>query len=177
MIEQQGLADFLRMADALAPWLEQIVVIGGWAHRLYQLHPLAQNPEHVVLTTLDADIAIPEGLPRKVDGDMRERLLKAGFKEEFLGEENPPATHFTLGAEGTGFYAEFLTPLTGSVYKKGKRDATAKIAGVIAQRLRYIDLLLVSPWRVELPIEEGAASARVLVANPAAFLAQKILVI
>ena len=30
---------FVRLVAALEPWLDQIVVVGGWAHRLYRLHP------------------------------------------------------------------------------------------------------------------------------------------
>ena len=27
---------------SLEPWLDQLVIIGGWAHQLYRLHPAAQ---------------------------------------------------------------------------------------------------------------------------------------
>jgi hypothetical protein len=37
------LVPFARLIEALDPWLGQIVVIGGWAHRLYRLDPRAQN--------------------------------------------------------------------------------------------------------------------------------------
>lgn len=150
MPTNQDLKTFSRLAEALAPWLEHIVVVGGWAHRLYQYHPLAQPLDYPLLTTLDADIAVPNPLPNDLETNMRERLVNAGFEEEFLGEENPPATHFRLGTDPTGFYAEFLTPLIGSDYKHGKRDATTVIAGVAVQKLRYVDLLLVSPWPIKL---------------------------
>jgi Nucleotidyltransferase len=179
MSANRDLANFSCMVEALAPWLDQIVVIGGWAPRLYRYHPLAQPLDYPPLTTLDADIAVPNPLPNTLGTDIRERLVKAGFEEEFLGEENPPATHFRLGTDRTGFYAEFLTPLTGSDYKEGKRDATTKIAGVGVQKLRYLDLLLQSPWPIELDASKGflvAKAPSVRVANPAAYLAQKILV-
>jgi hypothetical protein len=48
-----------RLVDALEPWLDQVVIIGGWAHRLYRLHPLAQTLEHEPLGTFDTDIAVP----------------------------------------------------------------------------------------------------------------------
>jgi hypothetical protein len=34
--------------------------------------------------------------------------LDAGFVEEFVGEDWPPATHYHYG-KGGGFYAEFFT--------------------------------------------------------------------
>jgi hypothetical protein len=30
---------FARLVEALDPWLDQVVIIGGWAHRLYRLQP------------------------------------------------------------------------------------------------------------------------------------------
>ena len=32
----------IRLTAALDPWLGQIVIVGGWAHQLYRLHPHAQ---------------------------------------------------------------------------------------------------------------------------------------
>ena len=48
-----------------------------------------------------------------------------------------------------------------------------------SQLLRYIDVLLVSPWKVALGEENGYAFSpkrNVQIANPASFLAQKILI-
>jgi len=44
---------FSRLVDALEPWLGQVVIIGGWAHRLYRLHPLAQTLDYEPLATSD----------------------------------------------------------------------------------------------------------------------------
>ena len=86
------LAQFARLASALQPWLGQIVIIGGWAHRLYRLHPQAQELDYAPLMTLDADVALPAKLPAPAQ-DIRERLLANGFTAEFLGDARPPATH------------------------------------------------------------------------------------
>jgi hypothetical protein len=106
---------FARLARALEPWIDQMVIIGGWAHRLYRLHPKAQEPGYAPLMTLDTDVAVPVMLATKPQ-NLRERLLSNGFTEEFLGDHRPPATHYRLGNEPGGFYAEFLTPLAGIVY-------------------------------------------------------------
>jgi hypothetical protein len=59
--------DFARLIEALHPWLNQIVVIGGWAYRLYRLHPLAQlllkNPWAV---EIDATNGYPTAETRRV---------------------------------------------------------------------------------------------------------------
>jgi hypothetical protein len=33
--------NFNRLIEALRPWLDDIVIAGGWAHRLHRHHPLA----------------------------------------------------------------------------------------------------------------------------------------
>lgn len=82
-----------KLLEALEPWLPQVVIVGGWAHRLFRYHPFAQSVQHEPLLTLDTDVAIPTVL--EVRGqDLRQRLLGAGFKEQFLGKDQPPATTF-----------------------------------------------------------------------------------
>ena len=163
---------FGRLAAALGPWLDQVVIVGGWAHQLYRRHPHAQELNYPPLSTLDTDVAVPAELPVG-EQDIRARLLAHGFAEEFLGDDHPPATHYRLGGEAAGFYAEFLTPLIGSEYdRKHNRKATAEIAGISSQQLRHIDLLLYHPWSID--FESNGFAARIQIANPVSFLAQKI---
>jgi hypothetical protein len=165
---------FKRLTDALAPWLDQVVVVGGWAHQLYRLHPKAQQLGYPPLVTLDADVALPAKLPVK-EQDICERLVSHGFTEEFLGDDHPPATHYHLGGEGSAFYAEFLTPLVGSENDRNhRRKATVEIAGVTSQQLRFIELLLHSPWSIDL--ESEGSTVKVQIANPVSYLAQKVLI-
>lgn len=169
---------FSKFVVAMEPWLGELVVVGGWAHRLYRLDPRARKLDYVPLTTLDGDVAVPPKL-KKEEANVRKRLLDAGFEEEFIGEDRPPATHYHYG-NGGGFYAEFLAPLEGSEYdRSGKRKATKEVSGISSQLLRYIEILLISPWKVELSEENGYAISpkrSVQIANPASFLAQKILI-
>jgi hypothetical protein len=57
---------FARLIDALHPWLGEAVIIGGWARRLYRIHPVAQAIAYVSIGTLDTDVAIPARL--RLDG-------------------------------------------------------------------------------------------------------------
>jgi len=168
---------FGQLITALDARLDRIVIVGGWAHRLYRLHPRAQMLDYTSLTTLDADIAVPAVLPVR-ERDIRDRLRAAGFVEEFFGDDQPPATHYRLGAQEGGFYAEFLAPLVGSEYnRKHKRRVTARVGGVTVQRLRHIGLLLDEPWEVDLELAGVTAGSRVVrIAHPARFLAQKVLI-
>lgn len=110
----------------------------------------------------------------------RERLIAAGFREEFVGDDRPPATHFHLGAKG-GFYAEFLTPILGSEHgRKGERKATREVGGISPQQLRYTDIVLLSPWSIRLDNASGypfASAKQVQIANPVTFLTQEILIL
>ena len=44
---------FARLIEALRPWLGNMVIVGGWAHRLHRIHPLAQKLQEPALATLD----------------------------------------------------------------------------------------------------------------------------
>ena len=93
-----------------------------------------------------------------------------------MGEDQPPATHYHYGQVG-GFYVEFLSPLVGSEYdRRGKRKATREVGGVSSQQLRYIEILLVEPWKIALGKKHGypfAGAKNVLMANLTSFLVQR----
>ena len=108
----EDLAHFGRLVAAIRPWLPHLVVVGGWAYRLYRFHGSATPPRYLPLRTRDTDLAFsPDAL---LEGNLSAALKQAGFNEEFLGDNVPPATHYRLGDDAGAFYAEFLTPLYGS---------------------------------------------------------------
>lgn len=172
------LEPFARLAQALAPWSGQLVYVGGWAHRIHRLDPRASTPEHQAVFTKDTDLAFASAEP--IEGNIKEALVKRGFKEELSGDFKPPTAHYILGEENKGFYAEFLTPLSGSGMKRtGEQDATLTKAGISAQKIRHLDILLVEPWVVTLKPEAGVpleSPMDIQVANPLAFMVQKFLI-
>jgi hypothetical protein len=169
---------FGRLLGALRPWLHDVVVVGGWCHRLHRFHPSADPPAYLPLMTHDADLALPQGA--RLQGDIGAALRKAGFMEDFRGEAAPPVIHYRLDGSATGFYAEFLAPLSGSGTRRdGTADATLSRAGVTAQKVRHLDLLVEHPWTLRLGAGVGIPvepDAEVLVANPVCFIAQKLLI-
>jgi hypothetical protein len=119
----EDFANFARLIEAIRSWLGEVVIVGGWAHRLHRFHPLATAQEYQPLRTRDVDLAFSPDAP--LHGDLRKALRKAGFREELSGEDTPPVTHYRLGEEDAGFYAEFLTAKKGSgVRRDGKSDST-----------------------------------------------------
>lgn len=127
-------AAMARLIEALRPWLGHLVIAGGWAHRLHRYHELAHTPAYAALRTKDADVAFSPAAP--IEGNIAAALRAAGFEEAASGEHSPPITQYRLGAEGGGFYTEFLVPLQGGEVKRGGRaDVTLAMAGVTAQKL------------------------------------------
>lgn len=139
---------------------------------------MATPPVHLPLTTGDADIAFTAD--EALAGNVRTALVDAGFNEELFSDHIPPVTHYRLGEENAGFYAEFLTPLHGGHLKRnGAQDATLSKAGITAQKMRYLDLLLISPWSVHVGPKLGvpvAVDVGVRVPNPTSFIVQKVLI-
>ena len=61
----------------------------------------------------------------------------------------------------------------------GNVRRTREVGGVSSQQLRYIEILLVEPWKIVLSKKAGypfAQAKKMLMANPTSFLAQKILI-
>lgn len=172
------LNDLARLVDALRPWLHQLVIVGGWAHRLYRNVPDVPTMTYQPLRTRDADIAFAANA--SLAGNMSEALKSAGFREDFASEHMPPVTWYRLGGDDQGFYAEFLAPLAGSGTKRnGTPDATVTKAGVTAQKLRHLELLLTSPWSLNLAangIVPISAPAVIRIANPVSFIVQKLMI-
>ncbi len=172
--------EFIPLCRALAvlePALPDAVLIGGWAHRLLAFHSLAMPLDFEPLLTFDADVALPLGA--KINGSLDERLRAAGFTLEFKGDARPPVSRYHL-AGFEGFSLEFLANLEGSLTdRRGDPKDTVTIAGVTAQRLRHLGLLLVAPWNILLqpstaPVEKAVA---VRVPNPVSFIVQKLLIL
>ena len=140
-------AAMARLIDALRPWSESVVIVGGWAHRLHRLHPDATLPTYQPIVTLDADLALQQDA--QLAGNIGEALKASGFNEELSSEHVPPITRYSLGddQEDGAFHAEFLTPLRGSgLHRSGRDDATVATGGITAQKLRNLEVLLVAPW-------------------------------
>ena len=169
---------FATLIDAVRPWLNELVIIGGWAHQLHHLLPGVTLGSHAVLRTRDADIAFTHD--SAIQGNIDDALRAAGFRVEITGDDTPPITQYTLGEDEQGFYVEFLAPLTGSpVDRDGRPRTTLARGGVTAQTLRHVELLLLDPSLVHLGAGSGFQfdqSTAVRIANPASFLAQKLLI-
>lgn len=172
------LEDFERLAAALKRWLGELVIVGGWAHRLHHEHALAEAPAYAPLRTRDADVAFDSAA--KLLGRIGSALAAAGFREDLSSDESPPGARYHLSADDRGFYAEFLTPLVGSGTRRdGSADATEARGGIVAQKVRHLEVLLVAPWSIPIGGRESKhlpAPLALRVANPVCFVVQKLLI-
>ena len=76
---------------------------------------------------------------------------------------------------------EFLAAQSGGSDKRnGSSDATVEIAGISAQKLKYLEVLFKLPWSVRLNDANGfplgTEGLVIRVPNPAAYVMQKVLV-
>ncbi|MBZ0158928.1 MAG: nucleotidyltransferase domain-containing protein [bacterium] len=159
-------------------YLDRLVLVGGFAVRLYALHPRAAPTACRMLRTFDADLAVANSRIPLASQSLAVLADAAGFQPDFRGDHVPPVMKFIakgthVGSRGVDQYTvEFLTPMTGAPIRRGgKAVVTSDIqAGVTAQNLRYLDLLLERPWHVSLAtlpgISEEARTIEVAVPHP-----------
>lgn len=144
--------EFVRVLQALAPRSSDLVIVGGWAWYLYRKYLTGERSLPGEFTR-DVDVAVARRLSSG-KASLDKLLAEADFEAKMSGEERPPVTrYFWPSIENPEATVEFLTPALGS----GER-ATLEIDGIVAQQLRFVDLLLREP--LSLAVTEGAGSDR-----------------
>ncbi len=152
-------SDLLAVLRPMEPYLDQIVVCGGWTLVLYRRWVLKDGGP-LPMATMDLDLAVPAKVGvagRTLD----QLLLEAGFRENFIGREGPAISYIKEGAPEI----EFLTP------RKGDRPAKAIEVqpGLRAEPLRFLEVVLENTRLVEIP----EAGLEVRVPTPEAYVYQK----
>ena len=140
---------FVQVLRALEPRMGELVLTGGWAWYLYRKYLTGERlfPGEF---TVDVDVVVPRRLSSG-ETELDDLLLESDFEIGMEGEERPPVTrYFWPSAERREATVEFLTPARGSGEK-----ATLEINGIVAQQLRFLDLLLHDA--LTLNVSEGSA--------------------
>ncbi len=88
-------AFLVHVLRAFEPYLDCLVLIGGFAVRLYEHHPRAVSAPTRILRTFDADFATPPRLPRR-RRSLGELAEAAGLRPDFRGDRIPPVMRFVL---------------------------------------------------------------------------------
>jgi len=169
---------FIRSVRALAPYLADILCIGGCANALYRYHRLASSVPWDYVGTKDFDIALPQTLPDDDRAPIAVLMAKAGFKEQTLGTAEEPVVKYVPEDEQTAADLEFLCDLSGLPGGRKKQPVSYTVQGGLqAQPLRYLGVLFSRPWTVQLGRVPGFEQVRDLtvgIPNPAAYVFQKI---
>lgn len=154
---------------ALQPYLDDLVIAGGWVPHLYAEYQ-PPSDDAVVLKTRDLDLAVPRKVPER-EKTIDQLLAEAGFACELRSREVPPVTVYIATQAAAEIEVEFITTARGP--DAGVRSVQR---GLTAQELRYVDLLLEHKWAVPLDVlSAGELEGRVWLPSPAAFILQKAL--
>ncbi|MHB1345175.1 MAG: GSU2403 family nucleotidyltransferase fold protein [Thermoleophilia bacterium] len=155
--------------EVLRPYLDDIVIAGGWVPYLYAAH-LPPSQEVVALKTRDLDLAVQREIPER-DKTIDQLLGDADFTCEFRSLGSPPVTVYLATNAGDEVEIEFITTARGA-----DLGVHTVQSGLTAQELRYVELLLGHKWPLGLDgLTAGEIKGRVWVPTPAAFLLQKAL--
>lgn len=179
MSYQQEQAILVEALRPLGSALDEMILVGGWAHRLHTYHAGASNEGHL-LATVDADLFVPE--PSTSRGPRVESLRAAGFEIRVGGHESPPVTEYILARAGLDFELEFLASRKGGeVDRHGRRKTTTHVGNAVAQLLPFMHVMAHEPWTFTLdkahgfPVEPSPLTLRVV--SPAPYIAHKLMVL
>jgi hypothetical protein len=155
---------------AIEPYLDVVVVAGGWVPHIYELlydaGTAGRSPR-----TRDIDLAVPRSVP--VRGRSLDELLRqADFRCEFHSLDSPPVTKYVATQGDDDIEIEFITDAPGA-----SEAAVMVQPDLTAQELHYVGLLLESPWPVNLALlTDGEVELAILVPRPGAFVFHKSMV-
>lgn len=161
----------VRALAAIGPYLDQVVLAGGWVTHVYELlydeTGAGRSPR-----TRDVDLAIHRSIPVRDDGSIHQLLAAAGFECRFHSLDSPPVTKYFAAGEVDEVEIEFITDAPGS------SEAVVKVQpDLTVQELHYVGLLLGDPWEIDLATLTGSALDLILrIPKPGAFVFHKSLV-
>ena len=166
--------------NVLRPYLNDILCIGGCANAMYRHHDLASSPTPNYLGTKDSDWALPVRLVQRTAEPLAQLMAKAGFAEDLRGSASAPVVKYRPKDDTIAADIEFLCPLSGVPGGRQGENAMVEVqAGLMAQPLRYLEILAKNPWHVDLgkaPEFRRFKGVLVRVPNPAAYVMQKVLI-
>jgi len=158
----------LKTLAALGDYVQDIVLVGGWVTHVYGL--IWPSEQRILeRRTFDVDAAVRERLPVRSRRRLDSRLEGQGYMVRLGGMSGPAAQRFENLENEDLLDIEFLFPLTGP-----RQHQTVEIQkGVVAQALRYLNILLDSVMEVyasgELPGGD-VVTLPIRVPTPGAFI-------
>jgi hypothetical protein len=170
---------FADAIDALKPYLDDIVCIGGCANALYRFHDLASDVMWGYLGTKDVDTGVPQKLPLHGRPPVSQLMKDIGFKELTVGNADEAVIKYGPTDEESAADLEFLCDLSGLPKADQGRAAVSVQEGLYAQPLRYLAMSMQNNWHVDLGLAPGFGRFQgtlIKVPNPAAYVVSKVLI-
>ena len=173
---------FQEVVQLLSPYLGDLICIGGCANALYRFHELASPAAPAYLGTKDIDWAVPQKLPLQDRKPLSRFMDEAGFIAKYFGSGNKAVIKYYPTDPALSADLEFLCPLSGLPGSSNKASSPASYEvqpGLMAQPLRYLEILFQKPWLIDLgrvPEFKALRGTHVHVPNPAAYVVQKVLI-
>ena len=155
--------------EPLRPYLDQLVVAGGWVPYLYT-KVYGGVVDNEPLLTADFDVAIVRSDFIEGELSLDSSILDSGFCYDFASLDKPPVVKYVKDLEG-GQRAEieFITEAAG-------RGAVEVVGSVNAQALRHVGLLLDEPITCSLQALGFAEDGMLRLPRPSRFIIHKVLV-
>jgi hypothetical protein len=156
-----------KVLQVLSPYLDEIVIVGGWVPFLYDRYGRMASP-HPLPRTIDVDVVVPRRVEEHGRPTIDDLLSSAGYKACVSASE-VPVVKYELASPVTEI--EFLTPEIG---RPGKA-ALAVQRGLTAQALRYLQILLENTRKMKIKdtTDGSDIDLAVKVPSPGAFVYQK----
>ena len=133
--EDKIISEFLK---SLGPWLEFVVIGGGFALFIYKFYLADPKLENLPVGTRDIDSLIPRKVPEIYKKNIAKYFNEAGFAHVLKDVDIPATESYVKEIDGVEIEIEFLTD-------SATRDDKSKnvvIAGIVAQPLSYLTLSL-----------------------------------
>jgi hypothetical protein len=123
---------------SIGPWKKYVVIGGGFAPIIYKIY-LSDNKTGILpIGTRDLDSLIPHNISKIDDKKLSQYLIDSGFKPFFKDLDIPATESYVKVIEGNELEIEFLT----SCNIRKNENKNVKIAGIVAQPLKYLELSL-----------------------------------
>lgn len=146
-----------RVLWELAPYLDDVVVIGGWVPYLYSRYGGFKHWRGSTSLTAEVDVLVDRPLPPGEREHIAEILLRGGFRRT----EGSYGSAVWIGDLKAGEKIEFLVPHTGTAKQLGDAVAVGAQAGMRAISLPGLELMQRFKRRLSIPVAARTGEARI----------------
>lgn len=175
-------AFFVKTITSLRDYAQDFVCVGGCANALYRHHAFSSPASLAFAGTHDIDLIVANKVPVRKGRTIAEVMADAGMEERHYGTSKQAVVKYVPKDAQIAVDLEFLCSATGLPgVRRGKSIPVSYEVqtDLMAQPLRYLELLHHRPWSIDAGDVAGMkalAGIQIRIPNPAAYIMQKILI-